>query len=62
MHPLARRRRGKGLSMQALATLSGVAKSTIVKIENRQHVTDAWPGTLDTLAEALGCEPSDLME
>ncbi|KKL45195.1 hypothetical protein LCGC14_2358100 [marine sediment metagenome] len=62
MHPLTRRRRGKGLSMHGLAQLSGVAKTTIVKIENRQYTRDAWPVTLARLAEALGCEPSDLME
>lgn len=62
VHPLTRRRRGKGLSMQALADISGVTKSTIVKVENRQHIRDAWPGTLAKLAEALGCESADLME
>ena len=61
MHPLTRQRRGKGWSMDVLATKSGVSKRAIVNIEN-ENQGDAFPHTLLKLARALGCEPADLME
>ena len=51
-------RESRALSQQELSTRSGVAKSTIVRIENG---TDAHPRTVRKLAEALEMEPKELM-
>lgn len=52
-------RRRVSLSQRELAKLSGVAASTIARIESGEQ---AHPSTVRKLAAALGCEPFDLME
>jgi len=45
------------LSQEELAEKSGVARSTIIKLEAGR---DAWPSTVRKLAQALGVKPADL--
>lgn len=52
-------RRAKGLSMKALSGLSGVAQSTIYRIENL--LSNPHPSTIRRLAEALDVKPEELM-
>lgn len=50
----------KGLSMEALARLTGTTASQINKLEKRQRrLTDEW---LKKLAQALECSPNDLID
>jgi len=44
-------------SQEELANKSGVARSTIIKLEAGR---DAWPSTVRKLAQALGVKPADL--
>jgi len=50
-------RHREALSQEELAARSGVARSTIIKLEAGH---DAWPSTVRKLAAALGCKPADL--
>jgi len=45
------------LSQEELSEKSGVARSTIIKLEAGR---DAWPSTVRKLAQALGVKPADL--
>jgi len=45
------------LSQEELAEKSGVARSTIIKLEAGHQ---AWPSTVRKLAVALGVKPADL--
>ena len=45
------------LSQEELAEKSGVARSTIIKLEAGR---DAWPSTVRKLATALGVKPAEL--
>jgi len=45
------------LSQEELAEKSGVARSTIIKLEAGR---DAWPSTVRKLAAALGVKPAEL--
>jgi DNA-binding XRE family transcriptional regulator len=56
---LAKTRERAGLAQRDLAQRSGVAASTIARIETGH---EAHPSTTRRLAAALGCEPADLME
>ncbi len=56
---LRRRRLMAALSQRALAKRAGVAASTVARIEIGFEV---HPSTMGKLAEALKCEPIDLME
>jgi transcriptional regulator with XRE-family HTH domain len=56
---LRQRRLQAALSQRALAKRAGVALSTIARIELGGEV---YPSTIGKLAEALRCEPKDLME
>jgi DNA-binding XRE family transcriptional regulator len=56
---LARFRLRAGLAQRDLAERSKVAASTIARIETGH---EANPSTARRLAEALGCQPADLME
>jgi transcriptional regulator with XRE-family HTH domain len=47
------------LSQEELAEASGVARSTIIKLEAGR---DAWPSTVRKLAAALGVKPADLQD
>jgi len=58
MSILKDKRELRALSQQDLASESGVAKSTIVRIENGQHRPN-WV-TIRKLAKALDCEVSEL--
>ena len=52
-------RKHRGLSQEQLAERVGVAVSTISQLENgRQGYSQA---TLEALAEALNCQPADLL-
>lgn len=53
------RRLRAGLSQRDLAKLSGVAASTIARIEVGE---EAFPSTARRLAAVLNCQPGDLME
>ena len=59
MSILKDKRELRALSQQDLAGESGVAKSTIVRIENGQHRPN-WV-TIRKLAKALECEVSELV-
>lgn len=60
MSALREMRRRKGLSMEALARLTGTSASQINKLEKRQRrLTDDW---LKKLARALECNPNDLID
>ncbi len=52
-------RERQALSQQDLAGMCGVAKSTIVRIENSQHRPN-WV-TIRKLAGALGCDVTELV-
>lgn len=56
---LRRLRMRASLSLRELAARSGVAASTIARIESGK---DAHPRTVRRLAEALNREPAELME
>lgn len=60
MTSLERIRLGKRLTRKQLAKKAGVAVQTIWNLEQRRF--DARDGTLFKLADALGCEPTDLIE
>ncbi len=61
MHPLRRKRNKKPMSMDELHEASGVAKGTILSIENGR-VAQPQARILRALAKALGCEPGELVE
>lgn len=50
-------RRKRALSQKELAALSGVSRTTIIKIEGGRP---AWPITVRKLAKALKVDPSEL--
>lgn len=56
MHAL---RKNRGLSLRTLATLSGVSKSTISKIEN--GITDTSIGTLYKLCWTMDAVPGSIL-
>jgi transcriptional regulator with XRE-family HTH domain len=56
---LKRLRRQRALSQQDIERMTGVAQSTISRLEANQR--PARPSTLRKLAGALGVEPQDLM-
>ncbi len=60
MSILKDKRELQALSQQDLASKSGVAKSTIVRIENGQHKPN-WV-TIRRLAGALNCDVSELVQ
>jgi transcriptional regulator with XRE-family HTH domain len=49
----------KALTQDELATLSGVGRQTIIRVEAGY---EAHPPTIRKLAQALGVEPHELME
>jgi transcriptional regulator with XRE-family HTH domain len=53
-------RRRRALSQQDLERMTGVAQSTISRLEANQR--PARPSTLRKLAGALGVEPQELMK
>lgn len=60
-HPLAEARLRAGMTMAQLSERSGLAQSTICRIERRQ--VGEMPGTMRKLAKALGVEKwTDLVE
>jgi DNA-binding XRE family transcriptional regulator len=63
MPPLTRLRDARqraALSQADLAHAAGVARSTVVRLE--QGEPDPLPSTVRKLAQALQCKPVDLME
>jgi DNA-binding XRE family transcriptional regulator len=52
-------RERKALTQDELATLAGVSRQTVVKIEGG---LEPRPPTVRKLARALGVQPADLME
>jgi HTH-type transcriptional regulator, competence development regulator len=57
---LKRWRRQRALSQQDLERMTGVAQSTISRLEANQR--PARPSTVRKLASALGVEPRELMK
>lgn len=53
-------RTAKGLKLEAVATLTGVSKSTLNNIENGK--TSPTLANLEKIARGLGCRISDLYE
>ena len=53
-------RERKALSLRELAERSGVALTTIYRLEHGK--TGAWPRTVRKLAETLGVEPHELLK
>jgi transcriptional regulator with XRE-family HTH domain len=49
----------RALSQRELGKLSGLSRTTIVKLEGGR---DAWPQTVRKLAKALRVDPEDLQE
>ncbi|MFC2006406.1 helix-turn-helix transcriptional regulator [Chloroflexota bacterium] len=58
MTTLKKLRLKKLLSQEKLAKLSGVSRTTIVAIENRQHLPQ--PLTIQKLANALEVDPTEI--
>ena len=56
---LAALRRRRGLTQRQLGEISGVAHTTVQKLESLSR--GAYPQTLRKLAMALGVEPKDLL-
>lgn len=56
---LTRRRILAGLQQKELAEMAGISKAQISRLELGR--TGTSPDVLRRLAEALGCEPADLM-
>jgi transcriptional regulator with XRE-family HTH domain len=54
---LREQRLKRALSQQELAKLSGISRTTIIKLEAGR---DAWPQTVRKLARALRVDPSAL--
>lgn len=59
VHPLVAWRRHRFVSQESLAERAGIRAGTILDIEHRRR--QPKPGTLLKLAEALRCEPSQLV-
>jgi transcriptional regulator with XRE-family HTH domain len=59
---LKRQRVTKGFTQRSLAEAAGVSPSTVNLLEQRQKNERFHPTTLVRLAEALGIEPSELLE
>ena len=58
---LKKAREAAGLTQEELAEKSGVKRGTISNIETGKQ-TDMMVGNLKRIAEALGCEISDLVD
>jgi transcriptional regulator with XRE-family HTH domain len=56
---LKERREGRGLTQRELATLSGVGRDTIAKLETTDR--QATPKTTRKLARVLKAKPEDLI-
>ena len=59
---LKRHRVTKGFTQRSLAEAAGISPSTVNLLEQRQKNERFHPTTLVRLAEALGIEPSELLE
>ena len=57
---LRRRRLEKGWSLSDLARQSGLSRQTLSFLE--RGVREPRPSNIRALADALGCDPRDLME
>lgn len=53
-------RTAKGLKLEAVATITGVSKSTLNNIENGK--TSPTLANLEKIAQGLGCRINDLYE
>jgi transcriptional regulator with XRE-family HTH domain len=53
-------RKKAGLSQEALARAAGLTGNTIARME-RGVIRMGRPGTIEKLAAALGCKPTDLL-
>ena len=58
--PVQQRRIAKGLTRERLAAAAGLTTKTVYNVE--QRATTPTLTTYRMLAEALGCEPSDLFD
>lgn len=57
---LKRRRLEKGWTLTQLSDASGLSRRTLSLLERGSH--EPRPGNILRLAQALGCQPADLME
>ncbi|HAZ46472.1 MAG TPA: transcriptional regulator [Cyanobacteria bacterium UBA11369] len=51
----------RNISNKELAALTGMHPTSISKIKTRRRLTRIDEDTLNTLCEALSCQPGDLM-
>lgn len=51
----------RGISNKELAVSTGMTPNSISRLKNRRYLTRVDQDTLNTLCEALNCQPGDLL-